>query len=288
MLRAADCILEKLTATMLRLICSDALVLFVPVHPMAIFFQRLLQVLLVAGMAIPCSNPALAHSPYFTQTESFALPNGETGEIRLINGDGILGPNPIWTVVINSQGTVIARSEQAVQMVIVCLPEHRCHGFNLIRRLVLEPDPATFKQGPDALDVWGVIGDVRRGDGWGFRERPATAIEVIEATIALAGNNILTFLVPFIAAALVIIVFLNLRQWPPRRSRLTWLIWIGAVVLRLAIAAILLAISLAWALFDALPLYVWLAFAATGAGSMLTLVYLIRRRDLPSQRQAPA
>jgi hypothetical protein len=272
---------------MLRLIRGEALVLFVPVHPMAILPQRLLQALLVA-VVIACSIPALAHSPYFRQTESFALPNGETGEIRLIHGDGILGPDPIWTVVINSQGTVIARSEQAVQMVIVCRAEHRCHGFNLTRRLVLEPDPAIFKQGPDALDVWGVIGGVPRGDGWGFRERPATAIEVLEATIAFARNNILAFLVPFIAAASVVGVFLRLRQWPPRRSRLTWLIWIGAVVLRLVIAAVLLMITLAWALFDALPMYVWLAFAALGAGSMLTLIYLIRHRGLPRWRRAPA
>jgi hypothetical protein len=131
----------------LRLICSEAPVLFVLVHPMAIFFQRLLQVLLIAGMAIPCSISALAHSPFFTQTEKLALPGGETGEIRLIHGDGILGPDPIWTVVVNAEGWVIARSEQALATVIVCRAEYRCHGFDLTRRLVLEPDPAAFRQG---------------------------------------------------------------------------------------------------------------------------------------------
>jgi hypothetical protein len=272
---------------MLRLICGEALILFVPVHPMAIFPQRLLQALLVTAV-IAGSIPALAHSPFFTQTEAMALPGGETGEIRLIHGDGILGPDPIWTVVINPQGSVIARSEAALAMVIVCRAEHRCHGFNLPRRLVLEPDPVTFKQGPDALDVWGVIGGIPRGDGWGFRERPASAIEVMEATIAFAGNNTIAFLVPFIAAALSIGVFLKLRQWPPRKSRLTWLIWIGAVVLRLAIAAVLMLLSLAWAVLAALPDYLWFAFAALGAGSMLPLVYLIRYRGLPSWRRAPA
>ena len=48
--------------------------------------------LLAFVVASLLASPAAAHRPFFTQVEAIQLPNGERGEVRLLHGDGILGP----------------------------------------------------------------------------------------------------------------------------------------------------------------------------------------------------
>ena len=54
-------------------------------------------------------GPAFAHRPYFNaESAPVALPGGESGAIRLLNGDGILGPDPIRPIITDASGGVRA------------------------------------------------------------------------------------------------------------------------------------------------------------------------------------
>src|SRR6185312_5154065 len=62
---------------------------------------------LAAVVLLPTS--AAAHRPYFRgEPTSVALPAGESGVLRLLNGDGILGPDPVRPVITDASGGVRA------------------------------------------------------------------------------------------------------------------------------------------------------------------------------------
>ena len=47
--------------------------------------------------------PAFAHRPYYTQVEKIRLPNGDIGEVRLLNGDEIMVADPVRAVIVDPQ-----------------------------------------------------------------------------------------------------------------------------------------------------------------------------------------
>lgn len=149
--------------------------------------------LAILAAAIVFSGPASAHRPYFTQVERILLPNGEVGEVRLLYGDGIMGPDPVRVILIDREGRLRARSEKALSMALSCRLDGRCTIFHFTHDRILEPDPATFRSGPlvpglsseDRNGLW----DIEDGyEHWGFVAREPTATERREGYGALLST----------------------------------------------------------------------------------------------------
>ena len=97
------------------------------------------------GALLIVASPARAHRPYFTQVEKITLPDGQRGELRVLNGDGIFFADPQRVLLLNADGNLIARSYQAVPMVISCEHPDQCRIVDLSSDTILEIDPATFR-----------------------------------------------------------------------------------------------------------------------------------------------
>ncbi|WP_039017245.1 hypothetical protein [Halocynthiibacter namhaensis] len=61
-----------------------------------------------------------AHSPYYTQTAPFQTESGRQFSIKLLYGDGVLGPDPVRAIVVDTEGQVHAVSPVATQFIIFC------------------------------------------------------------------------------------------------------------------------------------------------------------------------
>jgi hypothetical protein len=138
--------------------------------------------LLACVVASLLASPAAAHRPFFTQVGTIQLPNGERGEVRLLHGDGIFGPDPVRAIVIDERGRLRARSERSLFMGLSCPSEARCTIFDFARDQVLEVDLATLRVGSlvpglsdrDRDDLW----DIEDGnEAWGFVAREPNASE---------------------------------------------------------------------------------------------------------------
>jgi hypothetical protein len=137
---------------------------------------------LTLSAAFICASPAFAHRPYFTQVETIRLPNGEMGEARLLNGDGILGPDPVRVVVIDGQGRLLARSHKSRSMALACRREGQCLIFDFSAGKILDPIPSSFHRGPV---VPGLSDRERDGlweledgsESWGFARRDPSFAE---------------------------------------------------------------------------------------------------------------
>jgi hypothetical protein len=240
---------------------------------MRLVWLSTLLVLAGVGVGVPS---AAAHSPYFTQVEKIELPNGEIGEMRLLHGDGIFFADPVRAVIIDGQGRAVARTRSTVPMVIVCPEAGRCHAYDFKRRLVLEPDPTTFRQGPvvaDATTVWGIEPE---NVEWGFRGRRARISDAAAAQLAYANRHKFDLAISFMLAAIGAAVFfkrLRLSMWPPRHR---WVLWIAVCVLRLSVCAVLLVLSLWSAAISGMTTLQWLGASVAGAGLMLALMWLMR------------
>ncbi|WP_204312067.1 hypothetical protein, partial [Escherichia coli] len=71
---------------------------------------RLVQTLLIALSALVLPAAAQAHSPYFTESVEIALPDGRTGQLSVLRGDGILGADPARAVIVDADGRSLART----------------------------------------------------------------------------------------------------------------------------------------------------------------------------------
>lgn len=145
--------------------------------------KQFLFAILTAFFAI-VATPASAHRPYFTQVGKIALPNGRMGEARLLNGDGILGPDPVRVLILDAGGKLLARSHQSRSMTISCKGAGHCLIMDHSSGKVLVPDPAAFRNGPpvpgladeDRNDLWDLEAGVEH---WGFVSREATLTEML-------------------------------------------------------------------------------------------------------------
>src|SRR5438034_4765502 len=212
--------------------------------PVPVFCSFLLLLLLYA-------SPSKAHRPYFTVTQQIALPDSTFGEIRSLHGDGIIVSDPMRAIIVAIDGRLLARTPHTHAMVILCSREHRCRAFDLHRNLVFEVEPATFRAGPIVPirdEEREYLGEIERGDqSWGFRPRPASLFEIVEASVAyvpsLAFNLAFT---AFVGGAATLIIFAGLHR-PKSVKGLNRLLWAGGAMLRLTFAAIAIVISLFFA-----------------------------------------
>ncbi|MBF9234918.1 hypothetical protein [Microvirga alba] len=154
--------------------------------------MRYLSVFILASIVFAAASfPAFAHRPYFTHVEKILLPNGELGEVRLLSGDGIFGPDPVRALILDAQGRLLARSPKSVVMALSCQAGGGCLIVDLRTNQVLELEPSSFRQGPavpglsseDRDGLWDLEGG---SESWGFSLREATAQERAEANDAMA------------------------------------------------------------------------------------------------------
>lgn len=225
-----------------------------------------IRTILFAIGAVSAAAPAAAHSPYFTQTEKLALPDGRIGEIRLLHGDGIFFSDPVRAIVIDEQGRPLARSSWSGAMIIACDGANRCRVYDLERWKRHDPDPAAFRVEAvfdrENEDFWPVPGR----EGYGFAVRRMTPADFVRGHAAYVAQNRLFSAVAFAVGAFAITLFLVGRRSAPRKTAFgTMLHYFFVAFGAVLIAPLLLLVSLFALLFDGMPLLVWVLCLAMGA-----------------------
>lgn len=218
----------------------------------------------IAAALMPA--PASAHSPYFTQTEKLALPDGRVGTIRLLHGDGILLADPVRAMVLDDQGRPLARSSWSGAMTISCDREHRCRVYDFTQLKRHEPDPASFRA-EAGLDLANEdFGPVRGQEGYGFASRRMTPADFILSHAAYVAQNKFFSSVAFVAGAFAIMIALVARLSARSKTAIgTALHYFFVAVGFVLIAPLLALASLATLLLAGMPILLWLLLSSAGA-----------------------
>jgi hypothetical protein len=241
--------------------------------------------LLIVTLAIVVAgtSSARAHRPYFTQVEKIRLPTGELGEARLLNGDGILGPDPVRVIILDAQGRLLARSHRSLSMGLSCQEAGHCLIFDFTNDRILELDALAFRQGEQVPglgdehrnDLW----DLESGkDAWGFTLRELAQSERPTSLWALLIQYlpviIINGLIGAICALLGLKLFTNIKI-----RTATFLELLAAAFTLVVLAPIgifLVFVSGYFSFLAGLPMMVWLASMTTGAALFLTGYSLVR------------
>lgn len=245
-------------------------------------------ILTLALAAIPSSS-ALAHRPYFTDVETIRLPDGTMGEARLLNGDGILGPDPVRVLILDAGGRLLARSRKSVLMALSCRGDRRCLIFDLSRGKVLDLEPSSFRQGaavPGADDrdnLW----DLEDGEeAWGLAPREPTPGERLKSYGLLLRKCLPAIVINGlvgIACALIALATLRLGKAKPTRTAGTAAA-ILAVLGLIGGGLFLVLISGLFSHLGGLSIALWLLSLGLGAGVVLFAAHIagaIRRSGRP-------
>lgn len=218
-----------------------------------------------------------AHSPYFTRTEKIALPDGTTGQIRLLHGDGVILADPVRVMILDAQGRPLARSPWAFAMFLDCDRDHRCRAFNFDRLLVHQPNPAAFRAEP-ALDLANEDYSFRETEGHGFTTRRMTPLDLVSGYAAYLTQHWIVSAIAVTTSGLGIlfILFVN-GSAPPTTWRDKALHYLLFAVLGLAVMPIFMALTLVTLLFAAMPILLWLSLSAFGAIAAILLFHGLKR-----------
>lgn len=82
--------------------------------------HSLVLLLLTAVLPGVGTGSAFAHRPYFTKVARIVLPDGQPGEMRLLNGDGIFLVDPTRIVLLDQENRLLARSSESVDISLIC------------------------------------------------------------------------------------------------------------------------------------------------------------------------
>lgn len=223
--------------------------------------------------------PAAAHSPYFTSTLKIKLPDGKTGELRLLHGDGIFRSDPVRAVVIDAEGRALARSPQSYAMAIRCDDMGRCKAYDLNRLAVSTPDPETFRAGEPVADIeqrWRLEQGV---NSWGFATKRMSLGDLLAGHVAyLMDNKYPAFVPPLLTAFALTLVFGVLRPAPSRRL-FDRIVWYAIIAAAFAIAGLLMLMSLLTLWVSGLPLQLWFALSTVAAMTVALLFYRHHRKQ---------
>jgi hypothetical protein len=248
----------------------------------------LLTLILVALSGV--ANPAVAHSPYFTQVEKVTLPDGKPGEMRLLNGDGIFFSDPIRVLVLNSEGKPIALSPHSKSLVLVCNKARECVGVDRETDRVFQLDPASFRVEDVVVpaqeelwrsergreELWRLEG---RKDTWGFQVRGGSTTELTRAYHERARQ--MSFPLS-IVLVLGIIVGVFAATWPGRRGK-DVVVWAVGVGIRVLVIVCALFFSVLLAAIVGLDSDLGSSALIVGAGipTILILWLRLRKRAVP-------
>jgi hypothetical protein len=235
-------------------------------------------IFLVIGAALMVA-PAAAHSPYFTTTEKIALPDGTTGEIRLLHGDGILRSDPVRAVVIDAEGRALARSPQSYAMTIRCDGPKRCKAYDLDRFTVSTPDPASFRPGGSLSDVneRGMLVD-GSGKPWGFTTKRMSFGDLVVGHAVYLRNNIYPTVIPLLLTGFAAMFVLGVLRPAPSRRLYDRIVWSAIIVAAFAIAGFLILMNLLMLIVTGLPEQLWFLLSASAAAAVGFLFWWRRRR----------
>ena len=206
--------------------------------------MRLCALLFRVCCLLVASSPAFAHRPYYTQVEKIRLPNGDIGEVRLLNGDEIMVADPVRAVIVDPQNKLLALSPKTHAMAVSCDADRHCLIVDLIHDRVFELDPATFASGPTQPSVspgertedW----DLESASGnWGFVVRAATGSERWAANWTFANETRAASILVVILGALggVCLVPIRLSVATPRfRLLLQSILFVGGLLVFMGLA----------------------------------------------------
>ena len=223
-------------------------------------------------LAILAASPACAHRPYFTDVERIRLPDGAMGEARLLNGDGIFGPDPVRVLILDAGGRLLARSRKSVLMALSCT-QGQCLIFDLHNGKVLDLEPSSFRQGavvPGVEDRDG-LWDLEEGDeAWGFAPRNPTPGERLRSYGVLVQKSPLAITINVLVGMVcALIILVTLRLGKMRRARVFQTAAAIIGILALISGGLFLILLSGFASFlDGLSMTRWLGLVGMGAGAL--------------------
>jgi len=165
-------------------------------------------------------SAALAHSPYFGQSESIDHPDFGKIKFSVLYGDGIFFADPSQVVVFDREGYLLAATPQSDVLLIRCDYSDdtpTCHVYDELRGLVLEPDYKQWARSRIIVEegrpnAYPEIMDIE----YGFSQRPATFAETISFEVAgflnAPGDTLLSVLWWGVAWSFIARLFWRLKR----------------------------------------------------------------------------
>jgi hypothetical protein len=223
-------------------------------------------------LAILAMGPAWAHRPYFTDVGKIRLPDGTLGEARLLNGDGIFGPDPVRVLILDAQNRLLARSHKSLLMALSCEADGQCLIFDLSNSKILDLEPGSFRQGEHIPDL-GSRSDLMRDleqdeESWGFAPRTPTLRERLKSYAALVRETLVGLVFNGLVGIAVAQMIAGIRfiAGTKRTERLDTVAAVIAVVSITVWLVFLLLISALLSHMGGLPVRIWVMSQALGAG----------------------
>jgi hypothetical protein len=212
---------------------------------------RVCVILVLFAAVVLLPTPASAHRPYFRgEPAAVALPAGESGLIRLLYGDGILGPDPVRPVVTDAAGGVRAIAPTGYAASYSCAAQS-CRVYvyrnTMLLPHVFDTDVPTMKvsaalRTADDNDLDAVLRSTE--PYYGFNHIPNLSARIFGAFACLAhwwGS--FAFLV--LVGSTLLPVWIFLRMALDRREQNRW----GSVLCILFAVAVTLPMLAAWLMF---------------------------------------
>jgi hypothetical protein len=234
--------------------------------------KRLTTHILVAFLATVAAGSALAQVTHFIQAEKIRLPSGEMGEARLLKGDGIIGPDPVRVLLLDSQNRLLARSHKSLLMALSCEADGQCLIFDLSNSKILDLEPGSFRQGEHIPDL-GSRSDLMRDleqdeESWGFAPRTPTLRERLKSYAALVRETLVGLVFNGLVGIAVAQMIAGIRfiAGTKRTERLDTVAAVIAVVSITVWLVFLLLISALLSHMGGLPVRIWVMSQALGAG----------------------
>lgn len=223
------------------------------------------------------SFPALAHSPYYSQSESIAGSSDQITAIKLLHGDGIFFADPIRAVVVDQDGRLLAVSPMSPTLFLSCKGEgvaKKCVVYDEIYGRIYAPDKASWKAS-ELLEEGGEPNNYPEylEKEYGFYQRKASLLEIAKyEALSIASLPLKTVAAVIwwtIMWFLITPLFWRLKQnrWRIKNSSI---IAGFLIFLRVALVTVLVFIAAYGWLLDPYSLY-FLAFVVT-LGAALALV----------------
>jgi hypothetical protein len=213
-------------------------------------------VLFAAIFLLPTA--ASAHRPYFRGGQPVALPAGESGVIRLLYGDGILGPDPVRPVVIDATGGVRAIAPTGYAASYSCAAQS-CRVYVYRNTMLL---PHVFDTDVQSMKSSAVLRTADENDldavlrakelYYGFSHVPNLSARILGALACLAHWWI-SFAFFVLIGSTVLPVWLLLRMALDRREQNRWAAILLCILCAIAVTIPMLAVMLMFLFVSAYP-----------------------------------